>query len=71
MKIVIKKEPNGMYFAEIKGIEGVYAQWETLEEVVENLWSVYKEVMDLLEKQVKEDIKFKGNLCFKKLEITV
>jgi len=26
MKIVIKKEPNGMYFAEIKGIEGVYAQ---------------------------------------------
>jgi predicted RNase H-like HicB family nuclease len=53
MKIVIKKEPNGMYYTEIKWVEGVYAQWESIDEVIENLWSVYEEVMKLVESELK------------------
>ena len=72
MKIVIKKEPKGMYYAEIKWVEGVYAQWESIDEVVENLWSVYEEVMKLVESELKNRVKkISWGWIFRRLEITV
>ena len=53
MKIIIEKEPSGLYFAKIAGLDEVYAQGETLEEVIENLLSVYEEVLKI-ENQFKE-----------------
>jgi len=50
MKILIEKEKNWLYFAKIDWMDDVYAQWETLEEVLDNLWSVYEEVMKLKKK---------------------
>ena len=41
MKITIQQD-NWMYFAKIKEINEVYAQWETPQEALENLWSVYE-----------------------------
>ena len=46
MKIIIQHD-NWMYFAKIKEIDEIYAQWETPQETLENFWSVYKEIMKL------------------------
>ncbi len=73
MKLIIKKENNGMYYAEMKWIEGVYAQWESIEEVIDNLWSVYNEVVDMLRDDLKERVKKLdfNKTIFKKVEFSL
>ncbi len=44
MKVQVIKEKD-YYFAKIKWVEWAYAQWETFQESVENLMSVYQEVL--------------------------
>jgi len=70
MKILVEKEKDGLYFAKIEWMDDVYAQWESYEEVIENLWSVYEEVMKLKKEILKTKFfRFKSDLD--RLELTV
>lgn len=70
MKILIEKEKDWLYFAKIDWMDDVYAQWETLEEVLDNLWSVYEEVMKL-KKEILKNKYLKANKSLSKLELTI
>ena len=70
MKILVEKEKDGLYFAKIEWMDDVYAQWESYEEVIENLWSVYEEVMQL-KKEILKNKFLKLNPNLDKLELTV
>ncbi len=45
MKISITKEKNNLFFAKLIGVEGVYAQGETMQKTIHNLLDVYIQVI--------------------------
>ena len=70
MKILIEKEKDWLYFAKIEWMDDVYAQWENYEEALENLWSVYEEVMKL-KKEILKAKYSKVNKSLSKLELAI
>ena len=70
MKILIEKEKDWLFFAKIEWMDDVYAQWESYDEVLENLWSVYEEVMKL-KKEILKKKYLKANKNLTKLELAI
>ncbi len=70
MKIIVEKEKDWLYFAKIDWIDDIYAQWGSYEEVLENLWSVYEEVMTL-KKEILKNKFSKSNKNLNKLELVI
>ena len=70
MKILVEKEKDWLYFAKIDGMDDVYAQWESYNEAIENLWSVYEEVMKL-KKELLKDKFLRANQNLNKLELVI
>jgi len=70
MKILIEKEKDWLYFAKIEWMDDVYAQWESYDEALENLWGVYEDIMKL-KKEILKDKYLKANKSLSKLELAV
>ncbi len=70
MKIIVEKEKDWLCFAKIDWIDDIYAQWGSYEEVLENLWSVYEEVMTL-KKEILKNKFSKSNKNLNKLELVI
>ena len=65
--VIIEKDEDGMYVAEVPDLKGCYTQGATMEEVQKNI----KEVIELCLKTQKQDVSQHEFVSVQRLEVAV